>query len=134
MSSILTIANRRQLLSDYLDPTSLYAWPTYDEDLAPNSLSGVDLAAPALLSYPLRSRCLQEMGRARLATPYETLVKRMRAFLSTPGPTTFISLTIGQVSALAIRTRGATVQGPRWSAFIECLDAVQTCHTLPAWL
>ena len=129
--SILTIPNRRQLLGEYIDPTSRYAWPMYDEDFAPDNMSGVDLAAPALLSYPLPVQCLREMGRTRVVTPYETLVKRMRAFLATPGPTTFIDLTTSQVSTLATRTRGAPVQGFRWSAFIQCLDAVQnTCPTL----
>lgn len=131
MPSILTIPNRRQLLLAYIARTSPYAWPLYDEDFAPDELCGADLAAPALLNYPLPRRCLEEMGRTGVGTPYEALVSAMRNFLTVPGASRFSGLTAADVAALVGRNPGTPLQGPpQLMAFIQCLDAVQACPKL----
>ena len=47
----------------YCSPTSGYAWPAYDIDHNPGILTATDLLSPALLSYPIKSKYLNEMLR-----------------------------------------------------------------------
>ncbi|MGH9090066.1 MAG: DUF6308 family protein [Acidimicrobiales bacterium] len=94
-------------------------------------LSGADLTATALLSYPLPPDCLHELGRTGAQTPYVELGKCMREFVSASEVTDFINLTAGDISSLATRSRGGDIQGPPdWVSFVRCLDAVQGCGTL----
>jgi len=50
-------------LSKYCAATSGYAWPAYDIDNNPELLTATDLLSPALLSYPIKSKYLNEMFR-----------------------------------------------------------------------
>jgi len=50
-------------ISNYCAATSGYAWPTYDIDNNPELLTATDLLSPALLSYPIKSKYLNEMFR-----------------------------------------------------------------------
>lgn len=47
----------------YCAATSGYAWPAYDIDNNPELLTATDLFSPALLSYPIKSKYLNEMFR-----------------------------------------------------------------------
>jgi len=47
----------------YCAATSGYAWPAYDIDNNPELLTATDLLSPALLSYPIKSKYLNEMFR-----------------------------------------------------------------------
>jgi len=47
----------------YCAASSGYAWPTYDIDNNPELLTATDLLSPALLSYPIKSKYLNEMFR-----------------------------------------------------------------------
>jgi hypothetical protein len=50
-------------LERYCSATSGYAWPAYDIDPNPGSLTATDLLAPALLSYRINPKYLNEMFR-----------------------------------------------------------------------
>lgn len=50
-------------ISKYCAATSGYAWPAYDIDNNPELLTATDLLSPALISYPIRSKYLNEMFR-----------------------------------------------------------------------
>lgn len=52
-----------QRISRYCAATSGYAWPAYDIDHKPGLLTATDLLSPALLSYPIKSKYLNEMFR-----------------------------------------------------------------------
>jgi len=47
----------------YCAATSGYAWQAYDIDNNPELLTATDLLSPALLSYPIKSKYLNEMFR-----------------------------------------------------------------------
>ncbi|MGD9753195.1 MAG: DUF6308 family protein [Acidimicrobiia bacterium] len=74
--------NAERYLRSYCDPTSRYAWPAYDLDANPGRLVPTDLLSPALLSYPIRGKYLQQMlqepapGEGR--NPYAELVHRLQ--------------------------------------------------------
>lgn len=129
MPSILQITAPTTLVNAYLNPANGFAWPLYDEDPAPDTLSGVDLTAPALLSYPIRGEYLDEMGRT--GTDYEKLVCRMREFLKFPdGNYRFVDLKRNVVRSLK-GPRATRIKGPApWEALVACLDAVQKCEGL----
>ena len=50
-------------IGKYCAATSGYAWPAYDIDNNPELLTATDLLSPALLSYPIKSKYLNEMFR-----------------------------------------------------------------------
>jgi hypothetical protein len=60
---IVRLRDVPQRLQRYCSATSGYAWPAYDIDLNPGSLTATDHLAPALLSYPIKSKYLNEMFR-----------------------------------------------------------------------
>lgn len=131
MPSFLTIPGPGTLLASYLDPTHAFAWPLYDEDPAPDDLSGADLTAPALLSYPIRLDYLNEMGRQ--GTPYCELVQRMREFIAATDRVDFdfADLAPNVMRSFVKRHRGELAAGPEpWQKFVVCLDAVQECEGL----
>lgn len=127
MPSISEIPNSRSLLDQYLDPANGYAWPLYDADPAPSELTGADLTAPALLSYPVAGQHLNEMGRHD--TPYWHLVQQMRLVLAADEQS-FLDLDRSRVTELSRRTRGETTLDDAFGRLVSCFDLVADCPGL----
>jgi hypothetical protein len=126
-----------QRLADYTDPSAAYAWPLYDDDPSRTVLTGADLAAPALLSYPIRGHYLDQMGCDNREAgggdpnPYRMLFERMVMFVETDDGAVFHELPDKELTSLTTRRRGEDVSGPAsWGAFIRCLDAAADCPGL----
>jgi hypothetical protein len=121
----------RRLLEKYVALDQPFGWPLYDQDPTPDVLVGVDLAAPALLSYPIKSKYLDQMGRKSdeaTANPYNTLLRKLSEFVSAPVISSFQSISADQISALANRESGSVIDGPPdFGLLIECLDAATPC-------
>jgi hypothetical protein len=121
-----------ELLGTYVSDFEKYGWPLYDQDPSPSTLVGVDLASPALLSYPIKSKYLNEMGRqtreGQEPNDYNMLFKAMVEFVNTESAEKFWEVPRSAIAALAGRQSGATVEGPPvFAKLIACLDAAQPC-------
>lgn len=127
--TVLDISDPRRKIEEYCSDENGYAWPLYDDDPSPYTLSGPDLTAPALLSYPIRGTYLNEMGCK--GSPYWVLTKTMEEFLASDTRSEFAGLGNEIISGLIDHRVGETVKGPKdWQALIGCLDAVSACNGL----
>jgi hypothetical protein len=122
----------QELLGTYVSDFEKFGWPLYDQDPSPSTLVGVDLASPALLSYPIKSKYLNEMGRqtreGQEPNDYNMLFKAMVEFVNTESAEKFWEVPRSAIAALAGRESGATVEGPSgFAKLIACLDAAQPC-------
>lgn len=121
--SVGDIRDADLLVAEFCSPTNGYAWPLYDEDPSPRTLCGADLTAPALASYPIQGKYLNEMGRG--GSEYAELVSLMREFVTLSPTSRFAELDPGLLTDAITRTLGGPVSGPAdWQALIRCLDAV----------
>ncbi len=127
MRSISAIPNCQSLLDAYLDPANNYAWPLYDLDGAPDDLVGADLTAPALLSYPVDGKYLNQMGQR--GTSYRRLVEQMRLVLEADDQS-FLDLDRSRVTDLADRTRGDETADDGFGRLVRCFDLVAECPGL----
>jgi hypothetical protein len=121
-----------ELLGTYVSDFEKFGWPLYDQDPSPSILVGVDLASPALLSYPIKSKYLNEMGRqtpeGEKPNEYNMLFKAMAEFVNTESAEKFWEVPRSAIAALTSRDSGATVEGPSgFAKLIACLDAAQPC-------
>lgn len=110
----------------YCGPSSPYAWPAYDEDLLPGDLTPTDFLAPALLSYPIPTRLLNEMFRRHAHGPvneYGVLFDRLRNVVSDEAASNLAFDALGEGDLQDAAT-------PGWSAVLGALDAVQRCGNL----
>jgi hypothetical protein len=128
-ASITDITDPEKLLETFCSPSTNYAWPLYDEDASPGTLTGADLTSPALVGYPIKMQCLNEMGRE--GTPYAELFARMQQFVSTPIASAFSDIDQSTVEAISNRKVSESIQGPEdWQALIRCFDAVAACKDI----
>lgn len=122
------------LVEKYCSPTAPFAWPLYDVDPSPGTLSGADLTAPALLSYPIKGEYLNQFGQAPEAgqapNEYRALYIAMMAFIGTPATSTFHGLDRDVVEALTADKYDHDEAPDDWRAFVRCLEAVQECPGL----
>lgn len=126
------VAEAARLLDQYCDPAGKNAWPLYDEDPSPGTLCGADLTAPALLSYPIKRKYLDEFGRqdpnpetGEERNPYRRLYDCMERFVHLPAEHTFASV------SLPVGDSSQHDRVPRdWLAFSDCLSEVQRCEGL----
>lgn len=121
----------RQYLDTYVSDTKAFGWPLYDQDPTPDQLIGVDLVAPALLSYGIKSKYLDQMGRLPgkgESNPYNDLLSALRDFTSAKAASTFQSISTEVIAGLAQRESGEEVDGPSdFSLLIRCLDSANPC-------
>jgi hypothetical protein len=121
----------RRHIETYVSANLPYGWPLYDQDPSPDVLVGVDLAAPALLSYPIKSKYLDQMGRtpgADSSNPYHALQCALNAFVSATPVSTFQGVSSDAVRNLAVRSSDDTPIGPEdFALFVRCLDAAEPC-------
>jgi hypothetical protein len=128
----IDMAEARSLLERYVSDFKNFGWPLYDQDPTPSTLVGVDLASPALLSYPIKSKYLNEMGRqtreGQEPNDYNILFKAMEQFVNTEPAEKFWEVPREVIAGLAVRESGATVEGPTgFAQLIACLDAAEPC-------
>lgn len=125
-----------ELVADYVAPSKKFGWPLYDEDLMPARLVGVDLTAPGLLSYPIKSTYLDCMGCESLSdvgkpNPYRSFYLAMKRFVEGGGDVEFVDLPTEAVRSLEWATTKAEVIGPpEWKRLGACLIEVQLCDGL----
>ena len=129
----IPVTRARELLAKYTDPNLQFAWPLYDHDPNPSILSGVDLISPALLSYPIKSKILNQFGQSPSAqvSPhrYGELLHRMRKFVRCEIQGDFRSISSSVVAGLAARDFDSDVGGPKdFNLLIGCLDAARDCE------
>ena len=124
------------LLGTYTNGFEKYGWPLYDQDPTPSTLVGVDLASPALLSYPIWSKHLNEMGRRTRegeaeVNHFNVLFEAMVAFVNTESNEKFWEIPYSAVASLSTRERGDEVEGsPGFTKLLACFDAAQKCERL----
>lgn len=122
------------LIAEFCAPNNSFAWPLYDEDPSPGSLTGDDLTAPALLSYPIKGSFLNLMGQdpepGEEPNPYRVLYRAMRSFIDTPTTSTFLDLQPSSLEALEADCYDHPSAPEDWVAFVRCLEAVQKCSDL----
>lgn len=126
-----TVRNARapqRAIERYCDAASRYAWPLYDIDPAPMALSGPDLTATALLSYPVKGKVLRRISGGD--EPYAELMRRLGDVVAIPPGQRFESITPDRVASLADRKRGADAGDDAFGALVRALDAVQDCDHL----
>jgi len=131
VNHVKDINNAKDLVETYCSPGEPYGWPLYDDDPAPGILTGVDLASPALVSYPIPRACLNMMGQD--GTEYHALFQTMKRFVETPAstPTSFYDLPEELLTAGENRQVGDPKEGPKdWQDLISALDAVHGCKDL----
>jgi hypothetical protein len=131
----IDMAEARGLLERYVSDFENFGWPLYDQDPTPSTLVGVDLASPALLSYPIKSKYLNEMGHqtreGETLNEYNVLLRAMTAFVETGSNEKFWEVPFSAVSALSTREAGDEVQGsPGLAQLVACFDAAQNCKGL----
>jgi len=130
------LGRSHELLGTYVSDFENFGWPLYDQDPSPSTLVGVDLASPALLSYPIRSEYLNEMGRQTLEGETEincfnVLFQAMAAFVGTKSDEKFWEIPSAVVASLATRDRGDEVEvSPGFTKLLACFDAAQECEGL----
>ncbi|MBU6330483.1 MAG: hypothetical protein KGR18_11095 [Acidobacteria bacterium] len=125
----------RVRIERYVDPKNKYAWPLYDQDPTPGTLVGVDLAAPALLSYPIKSKILNMFGQSSEYQGedhrYGELLERMSAFTETPPAGDFRSIARSVIENLSTRDFDDEIGGPTdFNRLVVCLDAAKDCEGL----
>ena len=132
----IDIAEARGLLERYVSDFENFGWPLYDQDPTPSTLVGVDLASPALLSYPIWSKHLNEMGRRTREgeeeiNHFNVLFEAMVAFVNTKSNEKFWEVPYSAVASLSTRERGDEVEGsPGFTKLLACFDAAQECERL----
>lgn len=126
-SSISEIPDSERLLATYVDPSNSFAWPLYDLDFAPDQLTGADLAAPALLSYPVKGDYLNAMGRND--SPYHELVRRMQLVLDA-APQEFWAVPRLRLEGVEARGRHDVGIDDAFGRLIACFDQVGECQGL----
>jgi hypothetical protein len=131
----IDMAEARGLLERYVSDFENFGWPLYDQDPTPSTLVGVDLASPALLSYPIKSKYLNEMGHqtreGETLNEYNVLLRAMTAFVDTNSDEKYWEVPISAISALSTREVGDEVQGsPGLAQLVACFDAAQKCKGL----
>lgn len=121
-------------LDAYVDPAGEYGWPLYDQDPTPNKLIGVDLVAPALLSYPIRSEHLNQMGseasvKREAVNEYRAFYEAAREFVEGGGESEFVDLPRVAVVSLSTAASPSEIEGPAdWIRFATCLLTVQSTN------
>ncbi len=128
MATVQEARAPKRAIEVYCEATSMYAWPLYDLDPAPMTLSGADLVATALLSYPVRGEVLAEMNGGR--GPFGRLSEAMREFVAIPPGQRFESIEASRVEGLASRSRFEDAGDDAFAALVRVLDAVQECDQL----
>jgi len=128
----IPVERARELLAKYTDPNLEFAWPLYDNDPNPSILSGVDLTSPALLSYPIKSKILNQFGQSPSVQEaphrYGELLQQMRKFVGCGTQGDFRNIPASVVACLATREYGSDVGGPEdFNLLIGCLDAARDC-------
>jgi hypothetical protein len=122
------------LVEEYCCPSRPFAWPLYDEDPNFGTLTGADLTAPALLSYPIKGRFLNLMGQdpeqSVEPNPYRVLYRAMESFIDLPAMSTFLALEVDAIEALEADHYDHESAPEDWVAFVRCLEAVQKCPGL----
>lgn len=110
-------ANRH--LETYCSPASGFGWPDYDVDPAPGRLVPGDLLAPAWLSYPIRTKYLQEMS-ADNGNAYHRLRKAMANVVELAGDDeSFLAL-----DEIALTTGKGDKAAAGWVAFWDAWNQV----------
>jgi len=122
----------QKLLETYVSNFENHGWPLYDQDPTPSTLVGVDLTSPALLSYPIKSKYLNEMGRqtreGEEPNGCNVLLQAMTAFVNTASSEVFWEVPNSVISSQATRDSGMEVSGPQsFARLIACFDAAESC-------
>jgi hypothetical protein len=84
MASVVDLRDKaEEWLADYCGENSLYAWPWYDNDSGPGTLSAFDLLAPSFLNYHIPHQIRQNMLVNRdKENPYSVMKLMMSDFLT----------------------------------------------------
>jgi hypothetical protein len=123
MASIGDVPDPSRLLADYCDPSSSFAWPTYDIDLAPGRLQPVDAVAPSLLSYPIPSKILMRLHAAD-GSEYARLWTSLERVVAHPGAST------SRFDALPREALNAENAEGVWGVVLDAWRAVDKCRGL----
>ena len=123
-----------ELVETYCSRSGPFAWPLYDEDESPKTLTGADLTAPALLSYPIKGKYLNLLGQGaedgETANDYRVLYSNMQSFIAAPVASNFHGLDRDVVEALTADEYHHDGAPDDWRAFVRCLESVQKCPGL----
>ena len=122
--TIASLANKAERsLREYCDTTSRYAWPHYDIDNNPCCLSAVDLLAPALLSYPIPRKYIEQMLLAGPAEQYPAEVQpyvRLGYALRAAICEETLATNFSELDACSLRDNTT----PGWGPILRALEAV----------
>lgn len=114
-------------LEQYCSPHSRYAWPAYDIDPNPDQLVPADVLAPALLSYPINGKYLQQMferpEHGQQPNAYAELFDAMSEMVRDEASS---NLVFDQLDLATLSDRSV----PGWSPVLRALDVAQRCSGL----
>lgn len=113
----------------YCAAASGYAWPAYDIDNNPELLTATDLLSPALLSYPIKSKYLNEMFRepAKDEGPNSNSYFDLRVALEH-----FVKATSASTSAFELWKCSGPEISQEWKSFRTALNISKTTKGLSA--
>lgn len=123
MATVREARAPQRAIEAYCAAASTYAWPLYDVDPAPMTLSGADLLTPALLSYQVPGKVLGEMRGER--GPYGPLLEAMREFVGILPGQRFESVAEARIQRLGERNRFDDEGDDAFGALVRTLDEVQ---------
>lgn len=125
--SVANLPCAAEHVAEYCSAESGHAWPRYDEDPLPNCLTPLDILAPALLSYPIKTVYLNQMFQrhpdGRPYNEYGELYDLMAAVVIDSEAT---DASFEALSSDAL----VDAERPGWGGVLRALTHVQGCRGL----